>query len=320
MRRLTLLFAVILCSLSALAYAADPYPSRIVKITVPWPAGGAADAIGRITAEELTKALGQTVIVENRPGAGTNIGSEVVAKADPDGYSLLLGSSNNAVNMTLYKSVGYDVVKDFEPISLLANVPNILVVNPQVAAKNVEELIAYAKANPGKLKLATAGNGSPAHLAAEQFKRLAKVDMLNVPYKGAAPAVTDLMGGFVDIMFTNIPATLGSIKANKLRAVAICSLKRSPALPDLPTVAESGLPNYEATAWYGLMAPKGTPKAILDKISGALKGMHNADVQQRFIQQGTDPVISSPEALATQIKTDVESYRELIQSTGIQIE
>ena len=320
MRSLKFVLMLILCSMNAVAYAADNYPSRIVKIIVPWPAGGAADAIGRITAEELTKKMGQTVIVENRPGAGTNIGSEAVAKSDPDGYTLLLGSTNNAVNMTLYKSIGYDVVKDFEPISLIANVPNILVVNPEVKAKNVGELIAYAKANPGKLKLATAGNGSPAHLAGEQFKRLAKVEMLNVPYKGAAPAVTDLMGGFVDVMFTNIPATLGSIKANKLRAVAICSLKRSPALPDLPTVAESGLPNYEATAWYGLMAPKDTPKAIVDKISSSLKGMNAPEIHQRFVHQGTVPVISTPEALATQIKTDVASYRELIKATGIQID
>ncbi|MEW6768748.1 MAG: tripartite tricarboxylate transporter substrate binding protein [Pseudomonadota bacterium] len=321
MRTLKLICALILCSLSTMALAAnDAYPSRVIKIIVPWPAGGVADVLGRISAEELSKSLGQTVIVDNKPGAGTNIGSEVVAKADPDGYTLLLGSSNNAVNMTLYKTMRYDVGKDFVPISLLAMVPNILVVNPKVPAKNVKELIEYAKANPGKLKLATAGNGSPAHLAGEQFKRLANVNMLTVPYKGAAPAVTDLIGGFVDVMFTNIPASLGAIKGDRLRALGIGSKTRSPALPDTPTIAEAGLPNYEAVAWYALMAPANTPKPVIDKIANALKNMKSPDVQKKLIDQGTEPVISTPDVLASQIKTDVAGYRELIQATGIQIE
>jgi len=321
MRTLKLICALILCSLSTMALAAnDAYPSRVIKIIVPWPAGGVADVLGRISAEELSKSLGQTVIVDNKPGAGTNIGSEVVAKADPDGYTLLLGSSNNAVNMTLYKTMRYDVGKDFVPISLLAMVPNILVVNPKVPAKNVKELIEYAKANPGKLKLATAGNGSPAHLAGEQFKRLANVNMLTVPYKGAAPAVTDLIGGFVDVMFTNIPASLGAIKGDRLRALGIGSKTRSPALPDTPTIAEAGLPKYEAVAWYALMAPANTPKPVIDKITNALKNMKSPDVQKKLIDQGTEPVISTPDVLASQIKTDVAGYRELIQATGIQIE
>ena len=293
----TVLFSLVLPT----ALAAQNYPSRVVKIIVPWPAGGAADAIGLITADELTKTLGQTFIVDNRPGAGTNIGSEFVAKADPDGYTLLIGSTNNAVNMTLYKSMRYDIEKDFEPISILADVPNILVANPKVEAKNVSELIAYAKAHPGKLKLATAGNGSPAHLAGAQFKRLAKVDMLDVPYKGAAPAVTDLLGGVVDVMFTNIPATLGAIKAGKLRALGIGSKASAPALPDVPPIKDSGLPTYEATAWYGLLAPKGTPKEVIQKLSDALKGMNKPEVKQKLVQQGTESVISTPEAMASQV-------------------
>lgn len=320
MKRRTFLASIFLAAALPALASADTYPSRVVKIIVPWPAGGAADAIGRITADELSKILGQTVIVDNRPGAGTNIGSEAVARSEPDGYTLLIGSTNNAVNMTLYKSVRYSIEKDFEPIAILANVPNILVANTNVKAQTVSELIAYAKANPGKLKLATAGNGSPAHLAGAQFKRLAGVDMLDIPYKGAAPAVTDLLGGFVDVMFTNIPATLGHIKAGKLRAIGIGSKKRNPVLPDVPTISESGLPNYEATAWYGLLAPKGTPKEIIQKITDGLKGLNKPEIQQRFVQQGTELINSSPDAMAKQIRSDVVSYRELIESTGIQIE
>jgi tripartite-type tricarboxylate transporter receptor subunit TctC len=299
----------------------EQYPTRPVKIIVPWPAGGVADFLARVVADRLSGALNQPVIVENKPGAGTNLGSEVVARAAPDGYTLLLASSNNAVNMTLYKDMRYDTVKDFLPISLLALVPNILVVNPKFPAHTVKELIDYSKAHPGKVKYASAGNGSPAHLAAEQFKRLAQVDMLNVPYKGAAPAVTDLIGGHVDVMFTNIPASLGSIQAGQLRAVAIGSTARSKSMPDLPTIAESGLPNYEAVAWYGLVAPAGTPGAIIEKLGEALdRTMKSPETLRRLTQQGTEPVISAPDALANQIRTDISSYRNLIHESGISIE
>jgi tripartite-type tricarboxylate transporter receptor subunit TctC len=316
----SLCLALSLVVVGAMQASAETYPSHTIKIIVPWPAGGVADVLGRITAESLSRQLGQTVIVDNRPGAGTNIGSELVARADPDGYTLLLASTNNAVNMTLYKNMRYDITKDFEPISQLALVPNILVANPNFQPKTIKDLIDYAKTNPGKVKLATAGNGSPAHLAGEQFKRLAGVNMLTVPFKGAAPAVTDLIGGFVDVMFTNIPASLGSIRAGRLRAVAIGSNKRSPALPDLPTVAESGLPNYEAVAWYGLMAPKGTPKDILEKLSVAIQKMKTPEIEKKLEQLGTEPVLSAPDTMATAIKSDVENYRDLIQKTGIHIE
>jgi tripartite-type tricarboxylate transporter receptor subunit TctC len=284
--------------------AVESYPTRPIKIIVPWPAGGVADFLARISADGLSKKLGQPVIVENRPGAGTNIGSELVAKASPDGYTLLLSSSNNAVNMTLYKNMSYDAVRDFAPISLLAMVPNILVVNPKVPAHSVKELIDY-----------------PAHLAAEEFKQLAHVEILNVTYKGAAPAVTDLIGGYVDVMFTNIPASLGSIKARQLRAIAICSKTRSSALPDLPTVAESGLPNYEAVAWYGLEAPASTPRPIIERLYGALsETMKSPEIGQRLVQEGTDPVISSPSALAERVSGDIITYRNLIETSGIHIE
>jgi tripartite-type tricarboxylate transporter receptor subunit TctC len=282
---------------------------------------GVADFLARISADGLSKKLGQPVVVEDRPGAETNIGSELVAKASLDGHTLLLSSSTNAVNMTLYKNMPYDTVRDFAPISLLAMVPNILVVNPKVPVHSVTELIDYAKANPNKVSYASAGNGSPAHLAAEEFKQLAHVDMLNVTYKGAAPAVTDLIGGYVDVMFTNIPASLGSIKAGQVRAVAIGSKTRSPALPELPTIAESGIPGYEAVAWYGLETPAGTPKEIIERIYGVLSQvLKSPDIRQRLVQEGTEPVVSSPDALADRIGADIVSYRNLIQTSGIHIE
>jgi tripartite-type tricarboxylate transporter receptor subunit TctC len=322
MRLLSTICALLLCAaFSAPVIAADTYPTRPIKIIVPWPAGGVADFLARIAADGLSQKLGQPVIVDNRAGAGTNIGSEFVAKASPDGYTLLLASSNNAVNMTLYGKMPYDTVKDFSPISLLAIVPNILVVSPKLPVHSVKELIDLAKANPNKVTYASAGNGSPAHLAAEEFKRLAHVEMLNVPYKGAAPAVTDLIGGHVDVMFTNIPASLGSIKAGQLRAIAIGSKTRSSVLPELPTIAESGVPNYEAVAWYGLAAPAGTPKEIIEKLQGVLvQTMKSPDTMQLLVQEGTEPVISSPDALADRIRADIITYRNLIQTTGIHIE
>jgi tripartite-type tricarboxylate transporter receptor subunit TctC len=215
----------------------------------------------------------------------------------------------------------YDSAKDFAPISLIAMVSNILVVNPKLLVHSVKDLIDYAKANPGKVTYASAGNGSPAHLAAEEFKQLAHVDMLNVPYKGAAPAVTDLIGGQVDVMFTNIPASLGSIKAGQLRAVAIGSKSRSPALPDVPTIAESGLPDYEAVAWYGLEAPAGTPKEIVDKLYKELvQVMKSPEAHQHLVQEGTEPVLSTPEMLEKRMAADIVSYRNLIRTSGIHIE
>lgn len=322
MRLLRSIGALALCAIFATpVYAADSYPVRPVKIVVPWPAGGVADFLARIVADGLSQKLGQPFIVDNRAGAGTNIGSEFVAKATPDGYTLLLASSNNAVNMTLYSSMPYDAVKDFAPISLLATVPNILVVNPKLPIHSVRELIDYAKANPGKVTYASAGNGSPAHLAAEEFKQQAHIDMLNVPYKGAAPAVSDLIGGYVDVMFTNVPASLGSIKAGQLRPIAICSKTRSSALPDLPTIAETGVPNYEAVAWYGLEAPAGTPKEIIESLFSALdQAMKTPDVLQRLLREGAEPVISSPDALGEKVAADIIAYRNLIQTTGIHIE
>lgn len=321
MRRLILICTLALCAALSAPVAAQDYPNRPISIVVPWPAGGVADFLGRVIASELSTQLGAPVVVINRAGAGTNIGSEAVAVAAPDGYTLLVASSNNAVNMSLFKTMSYDISKDFIPISLLANVPNILVVNAKLPIKSVNDLLAYAKANPTKISFASAGNGSPAHLAAEQFMRMTGVKMLNVNYKGAAPAVVDVAGGVVDLMFTNVPAAIGLIQAGKIRAIATGSKTRTPALPDVPTIAESGVPNYEAVAWYGLVAPANTPPAIIQKITAALNEIKKSRaVLDRLKEQGTEPVISAPQELAERIAADVVAYRDLLKAANIRIE
>lgn len=303
------------------AGAEQPYPSKPIRMIVPWPAGGAADFLGRLIAQKLDESFGQQAIIDNRPGGGTNIGSELAAKSAPDGYTLLVASSNNAVNMSLYSKLSYHTVRDFTPVSMLALVPNILVAHPSIQASNVKELIALAKAAPGKLTYASAGNGSPAHLAAELFKTMAHADILNVSYKGAAPAVVDLIGGHVNIMFTNIPATLPHIKSGRLKAIAMAGIKRAPALPELPTIAESGLAGYEASAWYGIVAPAGTPQAIVVKLhSEIVRILKMPDVVARMLDQGTEPVGNTPPEFSAVIKADIAKYATLIKTAGIKIE
>lgn len=298
----------------------DKWPDKPVTIIVPWPAGGVADFVARIVSQKISTDLGQAVIVENRPGAGTNIGSDYVAKAKPDGYTLLLSSSNNAVNTFLFRNMPYDPVKSFVPVSLLVNVPNVLVVHPSVPAKSLPELIAYAKQHPDDLTYASAGNGSPAHLAAEKFKTMAGVQIRNITYKGAAPAVTDVMAGRVSMMFTNLPASLSAIQAGKLRALAIGSTARMPAAPNIPTLAESGVPNYEASAWYGLMAPAETPAPVVARLQKALDAARTPAALDALRQRGTDPKISSPQTLQQQLQADLQIYGPLIKSAGITLE
>ena len=312
---LTLGFLVLSIEVKAQASA---YPNKPVKLIVPWPPGGVADFIGRTIGEKLSIKWGQPVIVENKPGAGTNIGSDYVAKSNPDGYTLLVGSSNNTVNMYLFKKNPYDISKDFEPITLIVQVPNILVVNPSINASNAKELILLAKNNPGKLNYASAGNGSPAHLAAELFKKMAGVDILAITYKGAGPAVVDLLGGQVDMMFTNIPATLQNIKSDKLKALGVTSLKRNQALPMVPTIADSGLPGYEFSAWYGLLAPSGTPKDVVAKINSDLIAvLKTPEISAKLVGQGTEVIAGDPEVLKSAIKADLTKYSKLISEIGL---
>ena len=301
--------------------AASAWPDKPITLVVPWPAGGVADLVARIFAQQVGEPLGETVIVQNRPGAGTNIGSAYVAEAKPDGYTLLLASSNNAVNTFLFSNMPYDPIKSFVPISLLVNVPNILVVHPSAAhANSIGKLIDYAKAHPDELTYASAGNGSPAHLAAEGFKSAADVKIRNITYKGAAPAVTDVMAGRVSMIFTNIPASLSAIQSGALLPLGIGSKERSPMLPDVPTISESGLPGYEANAWYGLMAPAGTPPEVINRLQEALAAMRKPEVTKLLQERGTVPVISTPEVLEQQLQTDLQVYGPLIKAAGITLQ
>lgn len=302
------------------AYAADAWPQRPITIVVPWPPGGVADFVARVVAQKIAGPLGQSVIVENRPGAGTNIGSAYVAESKPDGYTLLLASSNNVVNKFLFRNMPYDPIKSFEPISLLVDVPNVLVVNPTVPVKSVAELIHYAKEHPNDLTYASAGNGSPAHLAAEKFKTMAGVKIRNITYKGAAPAVTDVMAGRVSMMFTNVPASLSAIESGKLLALGIGGTTRSPVLPKVPTIAEAGVPSYQASAWYGLMAPAGTPPTVVARLQQALAAVRAPTVMETLRQRGTDPVVSRPDRLKKQLQTDLQTYGPLIKAAGITLE
>lgn len=302
------------------SYAEAKWPDKPVTLVVPWPPGGVADFVGRIIGQRISSELGQPVIVENRPGAGTNIGSDYVAKARPDGYTLLLSSSNNAVNQFIFRSLPYDPVKSFTPVSLLVYVPNVLVVHPSVPARTVAELLNYAKKHPNELTYASAGNGSPAHLAAEKFKNMAGVQIRNITYKGASPALTDVMAGRVSMMFTNLPASLSMIQAGKLKAIGLGGTSRSPVIPEVPTIAEAGVPGYEASAWYGLMVPTGTPANVVARLQQALSAARTPATLDLLRQRGTDPRISPPEELQKQLQADLQTYGPLIKVAGITLE
>jgi tripartite-type tricarboxylate transporter receptor subunit TctC len=253
--------------------SAQNYPNKPIRLVVPFPAAGTTDILAREVGQRLSVTLGQPVVIDNRPGAGGNIGADIVAKSAPDGYTLLMATvGTHAINASLYSNMPYDHIKDFTPVVLVAGVPNVLEVTPSLPVKTVADLIKLAKEKPGQINFASSGNGTSIHLSGELFKSMAGVDMTHVPYKGSAPALVDLVGGQVQVMFDNVPSSIEQIKAGKLRAVAVTSAQRSPALPDVPTIAESGLPGFEASAWFGIVAPAGTPAAVVNRI--------NADVNQ----------------------------------------
>jgi tripartite-type tricarboxylate transporter receptor subunit TctC len=303
-----------------LARAEDKWPQRPIRLIVPYPPGGVSDALARHVGRILEKDLGQPVVIENRGGAGSNIGSEQVARSAPDGYTLLLGSSANTVNMSLYRKLNYDTMRDLEPVSLLADVPNVLVVNSAFPPKSVAELIALAKKKPNGFDYASAGSGSPAHLAAEQFNRLAGVQIRHVAYKGAGPAVSDVMAGHVPMMFTNLSAVSGGIEAGRLRLLGVGGQKRWPTFPDVPTIAEAGVPGYDASAWYGIMAPAGTPAPIVARIQKALAGARTPASFEAMRRQGAEPVVSTPEVLKARLESEMKTYAKLIKETGITVE
>ena len=293
-----------------------PYPSKPIRLVVPFTPGGSTDILARAVAQELTKAWGQAVIVDNVPGAGGAIGAEKVAKAAPDGYTLLMGHIGTlAVNPSLYPNLSYDPIRSFAPVAWVARVPNVLVVHPSVKATNVKELVALAKANPGRMNYGSGGNGSAANLATEYFKLQTGTSLLHIPYRGTAPAVTDLMGGQIQVLFTGAPAVLGQVKNGQLRALAVSSPTRLAALPDLPTVAESGYKGFEADQWYGVVAPAGTPRDMVAKLNAQINHALNApDMKTRLNNEGAIATPATPEAFGQLIVRELARWRPVIQS------
>ena len=313
--------AAALCVLSTGTASAqvDAYPNKPIKWVVPFPPAGAMDNIARTLGEQMGRKLGQPLVIENRPGAGGNIGADAVAKSAPDGYTMMIVANGMAVNKFLYGKLSYDPVKSFTPVSLVAVVPNVLVANAaQSKAKTVAEVIAQAKAQPGKVTYASAGNGTSIHLAGELFASMAQIDMLHVPYKGSGPAVSDLLGGQVDYMFDSITSAAPHIQSGKLRAIAVTTAKRSAALPNVPTIAEAGLAGYELSPWFAVYMPSGTPKPIVAKINAALlEALNLPEVKTRFAAIGAEPIGSTPEQLAAHLDAEMAKWGKIIQERGI---
>ena len=318
MRRL---LAVLLCVAATHAFA-QGYPTKPVRMIVPYPPGGGNDTLGRLFAAKLGDRIGQPVVVENRPGAGTLIGTEAAAKSPPDGYTILLSSiATHALSPNLYAKVPYDPIKDFAPITLLGVAPTVLVVTNDLPAKDLAELVAAAKARPGALAYASGGNGTPPHINGEVFKSVAGVDLLHVPYKGGGPALVDLIAGRVQVMLDTAASAMPHVRSGKLRAVAITGPKRSPEYPDLPTFAEAGLPQYDTNAWYSVHAPAGTPPEIVRRLNAELvASLKEPDVQARFKQLSTDPVGNTPEEFAAFVRAELDKYARVIKAAGIRLD
>lgn len=311
-----------LCAAAAspLAWAND-YPNKPVKLVVPYPPGGPTDIVARVVAQKLQEQMGQSFFIENRPGAGANIGAEAVARSPADGYTLVVATTAHAINPSLFAKLSYSITKDFAPISQLTSGPLVIVTNPATPANNVKELIALAKSKQSGLNYASSGNGQSTHLSAELFNAMGGVKMAHVPYKGSAPALTDVMGGQADLMFDTMLSSMPHVKAGKLKALAVTSSQRSPSAPGIPTVAESGLPGYEAIAWNGLLAPAGTPKEVVDRLSAELKKvLDNPEVAQRFEAQGFAAAWSTPTAYAGFLQAEVDKWGKVVKASGARID
>ena len=303
------------------AAQAQTYPTRPIRIVAPYVPGGGVDFVARVIAGKLSETIGQQVIVENRPGGGTNIGSEAVVRAAPDGYTVLLGGVPNTANMTLFKKPPYDVVKDFAPVSQTTIAPNILAVHPSVPARSVKDLIALAKSRRGELTFASAGIGSSNHLSGEMFRIMAAIDIIHVPYKGGGAAVTDLLAGQVSMYFGTTPSTIPFVRTGRLRALAVTGAQRSRAAPDIPTMSETALPGFEQSAWHGILAPAATPPAVIAKLNSEIvRVLRLPEIIDRMAAQGVDTIGNSPAEFAAFIKQDVVKYDKLVKSAGIRIE
>jgi tripartite-type tricarboxylate transporter receptor subunit TctC len=304
------------------AAAQANYPTKPITIVVPFAAGGTTDILARVIGEALKTELGQPVVIDNRAGAGGNIGGALAAKAAPDGYTLFMGTvGTHAINAALYKKMPFDPVKDFAPLTRVAMVPNLLVAHPTRPYKTVQELIAYAKANPGKVTFGSSGNGSSIHLSGELFDAMAKVDMIHVPYKGSAPAVSDLIGGQIDIMFDNMPSAIQHVRSGRLKAIAVTTAKRSPELPNVPTIAEAGVPGYEATSWFGMFAPAATPAPIVTRLNAALvKVLADAEVKKKLAEQGAEPYAEKPQQFAEFIRKESAKWSQVVKASGASVD
>jgi tripartite-type tricarboxylate transporter receptor subunit TctC len=322
MKLLRLLATTLLvCLPLAAAAQADDFPSKAIRIVVPFPPGGATDAAARLVATKMSEKWGQPVVVDNRAGAGGNVGSDFVAKSAPDGYTLVMGvTGSHAINTSLYSRMPYDPVADFVAVSQVAVVPNVLVVHPSVQANNLAELVALARREPGKLNYASLGNGTAAHLGMEMLKSDSGIEITHVPYKGSAPAVSDLLAGQVQMMVDGLPSALPHVKAGKLRAIALTSLHRAPALPELPTIAET-YPGFYADAWSGLFAPKGTPKPVVDKLSAEVQRILKLpEVREKLAALGAEPVGSTQVQFAAHVKREIDKWAKVVKTSGAKVD
>ena len=318
--------ALIVTTAAACGYAhAQAYPAKPVRMLVPFPPGGGTDYVARLIGQKLTETWGQQLIVENRPGASMMIASEIVAKAPPDGYTIIMSSANHTINPSLYPKIPYDTVRDFAPVTVVGTSPFVLVVHPSLPVKTVKELIALARARKGQITYASSGTGGPQQLAGELFKVMAKVDMTHVPYKGSGPAEVDLIGGHVQVMFATTISALPQIKAGRMRPLGVTTLKRTSAFsnvfPDLPTVSEAAVPGYEASSWWGVLVPARTPREIVNKLHGDIvKVLHMPDPRNRLLTQGGDPVGNTPEQFAAMMQEELGKWAKLVKEANIKID
>jgi len=321
-RALALACSAALAALAALpAHAAGDYPNKSIKLVVPYPPGGPTDIVARVVAQKLSERLGQTIVIENRPGAGGNLGAEAVARSPADGYTLVVATTAHAINPSLFSKLGYSITKDLAPISQLTAGPLVIVATPTLAASNVKELIALARSKSGGINYASSGNGQSTHLSAELFNAMAGVKMNHIPYKGSAPALTDVMSGQADVMFDTMLSAMPFVKGGKLKAIAVTSAQRSPSAPDIPTVAESDLPGFEAIAWNGLMAPAGTPREVIDKLNAELRKVLEApDVRQRFDAQGFAAQWNTPAQFSGFVQAEVEKWAKVAKTSGAKLD
>ncbi|USE77863.1 tripartite tricarboxylate transporter substrate binding protein [Cupriavidus gilardii] len=317
---LALSLAVLAGGIPPSVHAQQPWPSKPLRLVVGYAAGGATDVLARLVAMKLGDELGKPVVVENRAGANSNVGAEVVAKAEPDGYTLYVYTIANTINASLYDKLGYDPAKDFEPVGMIAKIPNVLVVNPSLPVKNVADYLRFAKESSSGITFASSGSGSSIHLSGEIFRMRSGINMLHVPYRGSAPAVTDLLGGQVQSMFDNTPSAMPHVKAGRLRAIAVTSPQRLPLLPDVPTVAESGYPGFDVQSWFAIAAPAGTPKPVVDRLNAALnKALAAPDVRQRMQDLAANPQPGTPEQMRIFMLSEIKRWHDVVKQSGARV-